>query len=301
PEYNKIPFVFLTAIEDRNVILERKRKGAVAYLVKPVDEADLLLTVELHLKKYMELKAAVHQATTDELTGLGNKRFLIKSLRSLLSIREYRDLTVLFLDLDFFKKLNDCNGHPAGDAVLIEIGNLLHSMLRPYDVAARYGGDEFVVVLPETSAAQAEIVAEKIRTGIENLPIGGNGCNRITSSFGLASLMGNEAEICAALDLDGLKELFEPDQSDAVDWEGLEKEKAAVADLLLSFADAALYESKNTFCPECGYQSENEHNFTDGFCPRCRGSRLTEGRNRISVYHGRQGETLIGRKESGKR
>lgn len=102
---------------------------------------------------------------TDNLTGIANRRFFDYTLkRELLRVRRYgRPLSLLMVDIDFFKKINDQYGHPVGDRVLQEMGKLLKSLFRATDLPARYGGEEFAVILPETPAVAAHALAEKLR------------------------------------------------------------------------------------------------------------------------------------------
>ncbi|RME40838.1 MAG: GGDEF domain-containing protein [Planctomycetota bacterium] len=111
-----------------------------------------------------QLRRAQDQATMDPLTGLRNRAYLDEHLESI--FQQHRtagqDLSAVMLDMDNFKAYNDTFGHPAGDALLEFIGGLLRGCLRPTDAAVRYGGDEFLLLLPETTAAQARLVAERI-------------------------------------------------------------------------------------------------------------------------------------------
>jgi diguanylate cyclase (GGDEF)-like protein len=126
------------------------------------------------------------QATTDPLTQLFNFRHARHRLAGLLAERERRNrqLSVLFIDLDNLKVINDREGHHRGDAVLLAIAQLLRDTLRAVDIAARAGGDEFVAILPETDAMAASAVAERIRAGVAAL---GGDCPRTTVSIGHAT------------------------------------------------------------------------------------------------------------------
>lgn len=127
----------------------------------------------------------------DDLTGLYNYRYLRNylSMEVKRSIRYSHPLTLLMLDIDFFKNYNDCNGHPAGNKLLIKFAKILQKCCRETDIIARYGGEEFTIVLVETDATQALLMAERIRSTIETsiFPLAHNQPQgRITVSIGLA-------------------------------------------------------------------------------------------------------------------
>lgn len=120
------------------------------------------------------LEGAKRRALIDELTGVYNRRFLEESLAKLIVPDERRKgqiLSLLLLDLDHFKQVNDAHGHPVGDMVLQTIASTLHRSLKDTDVLARYGGDEFVVVLPRTDTKAALLVAERLRVTIAGLSL----------------------------------------------------------------------------------------------------------------------------------
>ena len=128
-------------------------------------------------------------AHTDVLTGLANKRALMKDLERELARaqREKTPLSLAILDVDDFKKLNDTRGHDAGDDVLRGLGAIISEQIRIHDIAARFGGEEFVVLMPATPISGAAIAAERIRAAIEKTPFKiANGALRITVSTGLA-------------------------------------------------------------------------------------------------------------------
>jgi diguanylate cyclase (GGDEF)-like protein len=131
-------------------------------------------------------------AVTDALTGLFNRRAFFERLGAELrrSARYERPLTLLMLDLDHFKRVNDTHGHPAGDRVLTQSAAAVASSLRASDIVARYGGEELVVLLPETTCAEAEVVAEKLRGAIADqlFAIADGEALHITVSVGVAAL-----------------------------------------------------------------------------------------------------------------
>ncbi|MBT4362959.1 MAG: diguanylate cyclase [Desulfobacteraceae bacterium] len=152
-------------------------KGASDIVFKPVRFEELLLRLKRVLKerkltkeRSVMLEELNKLAITDGLTQLYNARYFYDQLE--LEVDRYnrynRSLSLLLLDLDHFKFYNDTNGHLEGDKVLVRIGQVILSCLRKMDTAYRYGGEEFTVVLPETSCIEAEVVANRIRTSMEN-------------------------------------------------------------------------------------------------------------------------------------
>ncbi|MGZ8137354.1 MAG: GGDEF domain-containing protein [Methylococcaceae bacterium] len=131
----------------------------------------------------------INHANTDALTGLYNRRWLDNALAHLLTeaIGAEEPLCILLVDVDHFKKYNDRLGHLAGDQALITIGNSLKTLIRPYDFATRYGGEEFLILLPNTTKNEGVAVAERIRLSIEKKAITRDGVRLpgITVSIGL--------------------------------------------------------------------------------------------------------------------
>ena len=134
-------------------------------------------------------RALSEVSSRDSLTGLYNRWYVIEKLDSELNraIRHGSPMSLLMLDLDHFKRINDTFGHPAGDEVLKSVGKLLRESCRVYDVPGRYGGEEFCIVLPETRPGNTTVVAERIRKRLESteLPCG-DGSVLVTASIGIA-------------------------------------------------------------------------------------------------------------------
>jgi len=133
---------------------------------------------------------------TDELTGLYNSRHFFKRINAEVARTERygHPLTLLILDLDNFKQYNDAFGHPAGDRVLAETGNIIRKSIRSTDSAYRYGGEEFAVILPESSGQEALYFAERIRKSFENetLFVHDDKGLRVTVSIGVAQYIAGE-------------------------------------------------------------------------------------------------------------
>jgi diguanylate cyclase (GGDEF)-like protein len=170
-ELDQLSEVASAALVDLNLEYEH----LVRYLERALEEKDELLRQKDALEKELrELASSLHHdASTDALTGLPNRRsFDLKAERLLLDAeRVGRPLALLVLDIDFFKRVNDSHGHAGGDAVLTRLGRLLVAELRPEDAPARFGGEEFVVLLPNTTAVQALSVADRIRKRVETTTV----------------------------------------------------------------------------------------------------------------------------------
>jgi diguanylate cyclase (GGDEF)-like protein len=175
-EGHQIPFLFLTGAcsTDRKVRL--LEDGAADTIGKPFHAAELVARLRLHLKVKKlqdELREKNQQlarlSTTDSVTGLRSRRFVTEALAlEFLRSRRYGTaLSVVMADIDHFKLVNDGYGHVAGDVVLRGVADLLRAMLRATDVAGRYGGEEFLIVLPHNAPDGAEVLAERWRRACE--------------------------------------------------------------------------------------------------------------------------------------
>lgn len=161
------------------------------------DEDDLYLLTTLAdyaaigIENSLLFKRVQELTITDDLTKLYNSRFLHNRLEyEVERARRFKyDLSMIFLDLDYFKEVNDTYGHLRGSKLLREVAQLIASLIRNVDMACRYGGDEFIIVMPETSKHNAVVVAEKLRGSMKNTVfLRDEGLNiRLTGSFGVAS------------------------------------------------------------------------------------------------------------------
>ncbi|MBB3446303.1 PleD family two-component system response regulator [Rhizobium sp. BK379] len=219
-----LPILIITEQGADDMVIRALDLGVNDYIVRPVDPNELVARslTQLRRKRYNDrLRASVKQtielAVTDPLTGLNNRRYLDNHLNVLFnrSMARGRPLSVLITDIDRFKQVNDTYGHDGGDQVLKEFATRVRSTVRGADLACRYGGEEFVVVMPDTSPEVAAAVAERLRAAIESTPFllksSGETLN-ITASFGISSRISS---------------VITPDQ-------------------LMKQADLALYQAKNT-------------------------------------------------------
>jgi diguanylate cyclase (GGDEF)-like protein len=144
--------------------------------------------VLLNLQALEQVRTAQNLANYDGLTSLHNRRYLEEVLEPLFdaAARLRRPLSVIFIDVDHFKKTNDTHGHQAGDQVLVSLAAILRSAVRTSDIAVRYGGEEFLCLLPNTGEPLVRVVAERIRAAIASAPfkIGANAEIHITASLG---------------------------------------------------------------------------------------------------------------------
>lgn len=216
-------------------------RGQLGQLRRARDELqDANVNLEAHVaQRTEELNAAMQKlevlASTDPLTGLPNRRAFLARFEEAISIWRRRDtpVSVILLDIDRFKVFNDTYGHQAGDAVLVELAELMRKTLRTIDLPARMGGEEFAVLLPGEELEGAMILAERLRSAFENAEVmfGGNRLS-FTSSFGVAGLPSAEA-------------LSDVDDKIANDFQTLKnRENSDIAAAIYSLADFALYQAK---------------------------------------------------------
>lgn len=165
-----------------------------------LQSANALLAARLHVAlQKVELDAA-----TDALTGQGNRRALDELLKQQAAfyVASGKSFSILMLDIDFFKSINDGFGHMTGDDVLRAFAQRVRACLRPRDVCARFGGEEFVVVLPQTTLEEAREVAERLRLGVAECPLLDTPRVQVTVSIGVATLAAGQtvAELLATAD-----------------------------------------------------------------------------------------------------
>jgi two-component system cell cycle response regulator len=179
-ELSHIPVVFLTGRTNMSDVVSGLRAGAHDYLKKPFEPEELLARVAsaLHVKQLQdqlrERSALLDQLSrTDALTDLYNRRHLDEELgRRHGEARRHCDpLGVVLLDIDHFKRVNDVHGHPVGDDVLREVARRIHGELRFEDIAGRWGGEEFLIILPRTDLEGTLQVAERIRLAVSATPV----------------------------------------------------------------------------------------------------------------------------------
>ncbi|MDE1939111.1 MAG: PleD family two-component system response regulator [Alphaproteobacteria bacterium] len=199
PEGRNVPILVVVSDGDRRKLNQALEMGVNDYLTRPVDKNELVARVRTQLRKKLyadrlrqNVQLSLEMAITDQLTGLHNRRYMSRHLSNLLTQahKSGKPLAFVIMDIDFFKSVNDNHGHDIGDEVLREFAKRISANVRGLDLACRYGGEEFVVVMPDTDVAYAYSVAERLRKSIETTPIEisrAPGKLTITISIGIAS------------------------------------------------------------------------------------------------------------------
>jgi len=192
--------ILLTAKTRKEDVVEGLEAGADDYIAKPFDSHELRVRVRagsriigLQEDLMAALAASDHQATHDALTGIWNRKAILDRMNAELARakREGSRVGVVVADLDHFKRVNDSFGHLAGDAVLREVVNRPTTSMRPYDVLGRYGGEEFLMVLPDCNSDTCRAVAERLRYLLTEKPlVTSEGVFHVTMSFGVALVDG---------------------------------------------------------------------------------------------------------------
>ncbi len=195
-----LPILAVCETDEGAKLMRGLEIGINDYLMRPIDKNEMLARVRTQIKKkrYTErlrdnVQLSIEAAITDGLTGLHNRRYMESHLSTLVeqAAARAKPLAVLVLDIDYFKSINDTYGHDAGDDVLREFAIRVRKSIRGIDLACRYGGEEFVIVMPETDMAVATTVAERLRRRIalDAFPVEqGKRSIEVTISIGIAAL-----------------------------------------------------------------------------------------------------------------
>ena len=174
-----VPIVILSGLQDELLAVKAVQEGAQDYLLKTNVTADQLgRSINYAVERKQQQRKLMHRAMHDPLTGLPNRELFFDRLTHAIawSKRHGSTFAILFIDLDGFKTINDSQGHDRGDRVLVEIGQRLKNGLRQSDTAARFGGDEFVLLCEDLSdEQQATKIAERVHHDIEDHPVEGDG------------------------------------------------------------------------------------------------------------------------------
>ncbi|MDF2900946.1 MAG: response regulator receiver modulated diguanylate cyclase, partial [Phenylobacterium sp.] len=197
-----LPILAIVDFDERPRLVKALEIGVNDILAKPIDPQELAARArtQIRRKRYTDylrdnLDHSLELAVTDQLTGLHNRRYMNGQLEALVkrASRGGDAVACLLIDIDHFKKINDGYGHDVGDEVLREFAVRLASNVRAIDLPCRYGGEEFVVVMPDTKIEDAERIAERIRLHVAGSPfrvMGGAELLTVTISIGVAATLG---------------------------------------------------------------------------------------------------------------
>ncbi len=206
------PYIYmllLTSKREKEDIVRGMAAGADDYVSKPFDPQELQVRlkageriIDLQEKLLYAQQELQYMATHDNLSGLQNRFAILEALRRELSRarREGREVGIILADIDHFKRVNDSLGHLAGDAVLREVAGRLRKHVRPYDYVGRYGGEEFLVVLPECPLRATRNAAERMQRAVFQEPVVlAEGPVNVTISLGVAGYAQGETDDLQAL------------------------------------------------------------------------------------------------------
>jgi two-component system cell cycle response regulator len=194
-----LPILLVIDADETPRLMRALEIGVNDYLVRPLDRQETLARVRTQVrgKRYTDflrtnVQHSIEMAITDGLTGLFNRRYLMSHLTSYVdqSAERKKPMAVLIVDIDFFKSINDTHGHDAGDEVLKEFANRIKANVRGVDLVARFGGEEFVVVMPDTDLSLASGIAERLRETVAGdafAVAGGSTQIAVTISIGIGT------------------------------------------------------------------------------------------------------------------
>jgi diguanylate cyclase (GGDEF)-like protein len=193
PRTRSLPVIIVSSSHSPEAKVAAFDLGSVDYITKPFELIELRVRIRSALRMHQLLQMLAQRAQIDGLTGLWNRAFFDKRWLEeyARSQRHAHPLSLALLDLDHFKGINDKYGHPIGDIVLQTVARVLQRECRQHDLACRFGGEEFVIVMPDTKTAEAEVLCERIRHAVEQCVWSRAPELKVTASIGVSGCNGS--------------------------------------------------------------------------------------------------------------
>ncbi len=200
PKTVNIPVLVLSGLTDSQDKVAAFDLGAIDYITKPFDFIELRVRLRAALRLNSLIQMLARRAQIDGLSGLWNRVYFDSRLKEGVDgvIRHGHALTIALIDLDHFKSINDTYGHPAGDTVIQGLASIVTEQCRSTDVCCRYGGEEFVVIMPDTTPEAAQVVCERIRQRLKSTTWARHPERTVTGSFGLVGV-GEDSAVGASV------------------------------------------------------------------------------------------------------
>lgn len=169
PRSQYMHIIVVTGVQEPEMLIKALESGADDFMRKPINRAVFLARFRAAARIVAMREDIIRLAATDALTGVANRRSFFSRSAELLANarRRHSPVSVMLADIDFFKKINDVHGHAAGDRALQSFAGVCRAQLRPLDLIGRLGGEEFAVLLPDTTLSGARKIADRLRTAVE--------------------------------------------------------------------------------------------------------------------------------------
>ncbi len=195
-EFKNIPIIFITALSETAEKLKAFEAGGVDYITKPFIKEEVLARINVHLKLKQALEKLADLSIKDEMTGVYNRRHAYEIINNHISKarRVNENFVLCFIDIDNLKKINDRFGHSEGDSLIITVSDSLKEMIRSYDYLFRMGGDEFLILFPNSKLQESQLLLERLREKLHNQSIKDT---PIDFSFGFSCFQYHDEEVSA--------------------------------------------------------------------------------------------------------
>ncbi|HSG60445.1 MAG TPA: diguanylate cyclase [Pseudomonadales bacterium] len=199
PDFGDIPVIFITANQDHELEADGFAAGAVDFITKPYSASVMVARVRTHVALKRQTDLLLKMTRVDDLTGVFNRRhvFEVGSREFSRAKRIGADMCAMVLDIDFFKKINDTYGHDVGDKALIVFAQSINQRVRATDIFGRVGGEEFIILLPDTNVKEALLFGEILLNLVRSIEVSldNGGVLRYTVSIGLSNIQAIDSDL----------------------------------------------------------------------------------------------------------